>query len=90
MKKNSITAIVGFVMALLCVAARTPVAQAAPTCIINGPANICPGTTNTFGGSSVTEYGQTVLLVTYPDVGFQPITLAEDFHRDLGGNPCSD
>ena len=47
-----------------------------------------PGTTNTFGGSSKTEYGQDVLFVTYPDVGFQPITLAEDFHRDLGGNPC--
>ena len=47
-----------------------------------------PGTTNTFGGSSRTEYGQQVLFVTYPDVGFTPITLAEDFHRDLGGNPC--
>jgi hypothetical protein len=47
-----------------------------------------PGTTNTFGGSSQTEYGQDVLFVTYPDVGFKPITLAEDFRRDLGGNPC--
>jgi len=48
-----------------------------------------PGTVNTFGGSSKSEYGQKVLFVTYPDTGFQPITLAEDFHRDLGGNPCS-
>jgi len=47
-----------------------------------------PGTFNTFGGSSKTEYGQKVLFVTYPDVGFKTIRLAEDFHRDLGGNPC--
>jgi len=47
-----------------------------------------PGTTNTFGGSSKTEYGQKVLFVTYPDVGLKPITLAEDFRPDLGGNPC--
>ncbi|MDX6496398.1 MAG: hypothetical protein QOE17_2384 [Gaiellales bacterium] len=50
---------------------------------------LIPGTTNTFGGSSATEYGHTVLFVTYPSVGFRPITLAEDFHRNLGGNPCS-
>ena len=48
-----------------------------------------PGTTNTFGGNSVTEYGNTVLFVTYPDVGFKPIRLAEDFHHGLGRNPCS-
>jgi hypothetical protein len=47
-----------------------------------------PGTTNLFGGSSKAEYGK-LLFVTYPDVGFKTITLAEDFHRDLGGNPCS-
>jgi hypothetical protein len=47
-----------------------------------------PGTDNTFGGSSATEYSTKVLFVTYPDVGFKPITLAEDFRRDLGGNPC--
>ena len=49
-----------------------------------------PGTVNTFGGSSKTEYGQKVLFVHYADVGFQPIRLAEDFHRDLHGNPCTD
>jgi hypothetical protein len=58
-------------------------------CMFQQGGPLIPGTTNTFGGSSATEYGQTVLFVTYPDVGFQPITLAEDFHRDLGGNPCS-
>jgi hypothetical protein len=47
------------------------------------------GTTNTFGGSSATEYGRQVLFVTYANTGFTPITLAEDFHRDLVGNPCS-
>ena len=45
-------------------------------------------TRNTFGGTSATEYGTDVLFVTYPDVGFKPITLAEDFHRDLSGSPC--
>jgi hypothetical protein len=47
-----------------------------------------PGTTKTFGGSSKTEYGQKVLFVHYPDVGFKTIRLAEDFHRNLNGNPC--
>ena len=49
---------------------------------------LIPGTSNTFGGTSATEYGTTPLFVTYADAGWQPITLAEDFHRDLGGNPC--
>jgi hypothetical protein len=49
---------------------------------------LIPGTSNTFGGTSATEYGTTPLFVTYADPGWQPITLAEDFHRDLGGNPC--
>jgi hypothetical protein len=48
-----------------------------------------PGTVNTFGGNSVTEYTNKVLFVHYPDVGFKPIRLAEDFHRDLRRNPCS-
>jgi hypothetical protein len=47
-----------------------------------------PGTVNRFGGSSKTEYGQKVLFVHYPDVGFKTIRLAEDFHRNLNGNPC--
>jgi hypothetical protein len=48
-----------------------------------------PGTVNTFGGTSRTEYGTRVLFVHYADVGFKPIRLAEDFHRDLPGNPCA-
>ena len=46
-----------------------------------------PGTINRFGGNSATEYGK-LLFVNYADVGFQPIRLAEDFHRTLPGNPC--
>jgi len=30
-----------------------------------------------------------VLFVTYPDVGFQTITLAEDFRRALDRSACS-
>ena len=63
--------------------ARTP-----GQCVFQQGGSHVPGTTNTFGGSSKTEYGQKVLFVTYPDVGFKPITLAEDFNRSLGGNPC--
>jgi hypothetical protein len=59
------------------------------TCVLQQGGTHVPGTFNTFGGSSATEYGTKVLFVTYPDVGFQPVTLAEDFHRDLGGNPCA-
>jgi hypothetical protein len=57
-------------------------------CVFQQGGSHLPGTTNTFGGSSATEYGQKVLFVTYPDVGFKPKTLAQDFRRDLGGNPC--
>jgi len=48
-----------------------------------------PGTTNRFGGSSRTEYGTKVLFVNYPDTGFKPIRKAQDFRRDLNGNPCT-
>jgi hypothetical protein len=47
-----------------------------------------PGTFESFGGNSKAEYGD-LQFVTYPDVGFKTITLAEDFHRDLGRNPCA-
>jgi hypothetical protein len=63
--------------------------QASGQCVFQQGGSHVPGTTNTFGGNSTTEYGQKVLFVTYPDVGFKPITLAEDFRRSLGGNPCS-
>jgi len=47
-----------------------------------------PGTTNTFGGSSKTEYGTQVHFVRYPTLHFRTERLAEDFRRDLHGNPC--
>jgi hypothetical protein len=46
-----------------------------------------PNTTRTFGGNSTVEYGH-ILRVGYADVGFKPIFLYEDYHRDLRGNPC--
>jgi hypothetical protein len=49
-----------------------------------------PGTLNNFGGTSATEYGTRVQFNLYPEPGFVTSLLAEDFHRDLGGNnnPC--
>jgi hypothetical protein len=58
------------------------------TCMFQQGGAHIPGTVNTFGGTSATEYGTKPLFVTYADVGFKPITLAEDFHRDLRGAPC--
>jgi len=62
--------------------------RSAGRCVLQQGGTHIPGTTNIFGGSSKTEFGQKVLFVTYPDVGFQPVTKAEDFLRSLGGNPC--
>jgi hypothetical protein len=50
-----------------------------------GGANI-PGTTNTFGGSSATEFGS-LLTSVYPGVG-GPITRINNFRRVLNHNPC--
>ena len=50
-----------------------------------GGANI-PGTTNTFGGSSKTAFGDLVFL-TYPNTGFVPRTITNDFRRVIP-NPC--
>ena len=47
-----------------------------------------PGTVNRFGGTSTSEYGH-LLFVHYANVGFTTLRLAEDFHRDLHGNPCT-
>jgi hypothetical protein len=45
-----------------------------------------PGTKNTFGGSSTSEFGP-LLQLFYPDVG-GPIFLYEDFRNVLSNNPC--
>jgi hypothetical protein len=52
-----------------------------------GGANI-PGTTNTFGGSSATVFGTTPLFLTYPNTGFTPRIITNDFRRVLPNNPC--
>jgi hypothetical protein len=50
-----------------------------------GGANI-PGTTNTFGGSSTTEFGD-LLFLTYPNTGNVPRRITNDFRRVIP-NPC--
>jgi hypothetical protein len=45
-----------------------------------------PGTTNTFGGTSTTEYGP-LSFITYPGPA-GPITRTNDFRNVLGSNPC--
>jgi len=51
-----------------------------------GGANI-PGTTDTFGGSSATEFGP-LLFLDYPGPGFTPIHRTNDFRQVLSTNPC--
>jgi hypothetical protein len=47
-----------------------------------------PGTTNTFGGSSATEYGTKLLALFYPAADGGPQYIYEDFCHILSGNPC--
>ena len=46
-----------------------------------------PGTINTFGGSSTTEFGS-LLPLAYPAPGGLPTLRFNDFRRVLGKNPC--
>jgi hypothetical protein len=46
-----------------------------------------PGTTNTFGGSSATEYGTSLVLLAYPRPG-GPSMRFNDYRRVLANNPC--
>jgi hypothetical protein len=48
-----------------------------------------PGTTNTFGGSSATEYGTSPLALFYPAANGGPQYIYEDFRTILPTNPCS-
>jgi hypothetical protein len=48
-----------------------------------------PGTTNTFGGNSATEYGTTPLALFYPAANGGPQYIYEDFRNILSSNPCS-
>lgn len=47
-----------------------------------------PGTTNTFGGSSASEYGSLLGLYYPPAPGFPAGTYFQDFRNILSGNPC--
>jgi len=47
-----------------------------------------PGTVNNFGGSSGTEFGQTLLLLTYPGAVWTPTTRLNDYRNVLSSNPC--
>jgi hypothetical protein len=47
-----------------------------------------PGTTNTFGGTSTTDYGALTPIVV-PNTGFQPLRVFGLFRRPLGANPCT-
>jgi hypothetical protein len=47
-----------------------------------------PGTTNTFGGTSTTEYGPTLGVYYPPLAGFAAGTVVNDFHNSLASNPC--
>lgn len=46
-----------------------------------------PGTVNSFGGSSATEFGTTPLALVYPS-GNSTFARFEDFRRILNSNPC--
>jgi len=62
-------------------------ASAGGTCVWQqGGANI-PGTTNTFGGDSASEFGTTLLALFYPAANGGPQYIYEDF-RTILGNPC--
>ncbi len=50
-----------------------------------GPA--IPGTTNNFGGNSVTEFGAAPFALDYPR-STGPVKRFEDFRRILPNNPC--
>jgi hypothetical protein len=47
-----------------------------------------PGTTNTFGGSSTTEYGPELASYYPGDPGFPAGTYVSNFRRTLDSNPC--
>jgi hypothetical protein len=51
-----------------------------------GGTNI-PGTTNTFGGDTISEFGTTLFPLAYPAPGGNPQFIYEDF-RTIRANPC--
>jgi len=57
------------------------------SCVWQQGGKFIPGTTNTFGGSSTTEYGP-LLRTVFPDVGFTTTTVIENFNSGDMRNPC--
>ena len=49
---------------------------------------LIPGTSNTFGGTSATEYGTTPLFVTYADAGWQADHAGRGLPPRPGRQPC--
>jgi len=58
------------------------------TCMWQLGGQFIPGTTNDFGGNSVTEYGTTPLHVFYPNGGGKTQYIYEDFRAIQDTNPC--
>lgn len=57
------------------------------SCIWQEGGGDIPGTTDNFGGSSSTEYGD-LLLSNYPAVGFTITQRYNNFRNELDANPC--
>ena len=57
------------------------------TCTWQEGGRFIPGTTNTFGGSSTTEFGP-LLNTVYPSTGFTTITRYNNFNSGDQANPC--
>jgi hypothetical protein len=57
------------------------------TCVWQQGGGFIPGTTNTFGGSSTTEYGP-LLQTVYPEAGFTTKRLFNNFNSGDMANPC--
>jgi hypothetical protein len=57
------------------------------SCIWQEGGGDIPGTTDNFGGSSLTEYGN-LLLSNYPAVGFTITQRYNNFRNELDANPC--
>ncbi|MGX7678394.1 hypothetical protein ACSMXN_05820 [Jatrophihabitans sp. DSM 45814] len=57
------------------------------TCTWQQGGAFIPGTTNTFGGSSKTEYGP-LLKTVYPAAGFTTVTRYNNFNSGDKANPC--
>ena len=59
------------------------------TCAWQEGGPFIPGTTRDFGGSSVTEYGTTLLPQIFPATGFTTVTRFENFNSGDLVNPCT-